>query len=91
MTQNFVKLSKVSNATIDITVTGVFRLKKSENVCGNAQIHLIRTKFIKGETYQKRDQRLLGYPQMGRGSVSQRWHTLQFRKRSLHQRLVVFH
>ena len=46
MTLDFVKLSRVSNATIEFTVAGMFR-QKPENVCGNAQVFLIRTKLIK--------------------------------------------
>ena len=46
MTFGFVKLSRVSNATIEVTVAGMF-WQKPENVSGNAQVLLIRTKLIK--------------------------------------------
>ena len=42
----FVKLSRVSNATIDVSVAGMFR-QESENVCGKTQVLLMRTKLIK--------------------------------------------
>ena len=46
MTLGFVKLSGVSNATIQITVAGMFR-QKSEIVCGNTHVLLIRTTLVK--------------------------------------------
>ena len=45
MTLGFVKLSRVSNATIEVTLAGMFR-QKPEHVCGNAQVFSIRIKLI---------------------------------------------
>ena len=46
ITLGFVKLTRVSNATIEAAIAGMYR-QKSENVCGNSQALLIRTRFIK--------------------------------------------
>ena len=45
ITLGFVKLTRVSNATIEAAIAGMYR-QKSENVCGNTQVLLIRTRFI---------------------------------------------